>query len=250
MFLITTTQRCGSTWLTRMLAETTGTRDWYVDGLTLGFRLAKDSDPAALPRLAETLRQRPKIQVFKTHDVPSVSFDALCNAMPELRILTIRRDFKDVVVSRYFYVRYHWPTQPALGSVSGASAEYLAQIGDAPDWGALAALLGTKVLHRWACEWRAFEGGFQTPHAIRLHYASLLDGSDFERLSAFTGLPIRAGRSFAVEQRDETLQTGRIGNSRFNRDGRAGQWQAWFSPAQAAELDAMVLPKVCDPAEP
>ena len=241
MFLITTTQRCGSTWLTRMLAEMTASQDMYADGLQMGFSLAKPREPGAAERLAAYLRGQPETQVFKTHDVPSADFDAVCAAMPELRILTMQRDFKDVVVSRYFYMRHHWPTEPAFGSPPKWFAEYLAQIGDAPDRDALPVLLEARVLRTWAREWAAFEGAFGTHRAIRLQYDALLDGSAHPGLEAFTGLPVRGLKPFEAEQRDETLQTGRAGKARFHRNGRAGQWRDWFNSEEGKQLDALAV---------
>ena len=239
MFLITTTQRCGSTWLTRLIVAMTGSQDRYVDGLQMGFSLAGPREPGAVGKLADFLRGRPEVKVFKTHDVPSVDFDAVCAALPELRILTMKRDFKDVVVSRYFYMRHYWRTDPELGPPPAWFAEYLAGIGDAPDREALPALLDARVLRAWAREWAAFEGDFGTPRAIRLGYASLLDGSDYPRLEAFAGFPLQAIKDFAAEQQDETQQTGRIGNARFHRNGRAGQWRDWFGSDQGKQLDAL-----------
>lgn len=238
-WLVSTTQRCGSTWLTRMLAEMTGSPDRYVDGLPMGFGLSQPREPGAAEKLAAFLRGCTGIQVFKTHDVPSADFDAVCAAMPELRILTMQRDFKDVVVSRYFYMRHHWPTEPAFGPPPKWFAEYLALIGDLPDSEALPVLLEARVLHTWAREWAAFEGTFATPHAIRLPYHALLDGSAHRGLEAFTGLPVRDGKPFAAEQRDETLQTGRAGKARFHRNGRSGQWLDWFTTDQGKQLNAL-----------
>ena len=239
IFLVTTTQRCGSTWLTRMLADMTGSQEVYMDGLALGFRLSKPRQPGALERFADFLRGHAEIRVFKTHDVPSSDFDTVCAATPELRILTMQRDFKDVVVSRYFYMRHYWPTEPALGSPPPPFAEYLAQIGDVPDREALPALFNAKVLRGWAREWAAFEGAFDTPHAVRLRYAALLDGAAHPGLEAFTGLPVRGVKPFEAEQKDETLQTGRDGKARFHRNGRAGQWLDWFTDEQGKQLDAL-----------
>ncbi len=239
IFLITTTQRCGSTWLTRMLGSMAGSRDQYVDGLQMGFSLAAARAPEAAERLADHLRGQAEISVFKTHDVPSRDFDAVCGALPELRIVTMKRDFKDVVVSRYFYMRHHWPTDPGLGAHPKWFAEYLAGIGDVPDGEALAALLEARVLRTWAREWAAFEGAFTTPHALRLGYAALLEGSENARLETFTGVPVQAMNNFAAEQADETQRTGRNGSARFHRNGRAGQWREWFTREEAVQLDTL-----------
>jgi hypothetical protein len=239
MYLITTTQRCGSTWLTRMLADMTSSQELYVDCLQMGFRLSKPRQPGAVEKLADFLRSRPEIRVFKTHDVPSSDFDILSAAIPELRILTMRRDFKDVVVSRYFYTRHHWPTQPALGTMPPPFAEYLAQVGNASDREALPLLLDAKVLRGWAREWAAFEGAFSTHRGLRLQYIALLDGSAHSELESFTGLPLPGIKPFEAEQQDETLQTGRSGSARFHRNGRAGQWHDWFSSDEGKQLDAL-----------
>ena len=107
IFLVSTPQRCGSTWLVRMLAGMAESQEVYVDGLAMGFSLAKQRAAEAVEDLARRLRRDAgAVRVFKTHDVPSADFDAVCAAMPELRVLTMHRDFRDTVVSRYFYLRY------------------------------------------------------------------------------------------------------------------------------------------------
>jgi len=222
-----------------MLVAMTGSRDMYVDGLQMGFSLAAARKSGAVGRLADFLCEQSEVKVFKTHDVPSVDFDAVCAAMPELRVLTMKRDFKDVVVSRYFFMRHYWPTDPGLGPPPKWFAEYLAEIVDAPDAEALPALLNARVTRTWAREWAAFEGAFDTSNAIRLGYAALLDGSDYPRLEAFTGFPVQNLKNFAVEQQQETLQTGRTGTARFHRNGRAGQWRDWFTSDQGKQLDGL-----------
>ncbi len=139
MFLITTPQRCGSTWLVRMLCGMADARDAYVDGLAMGFGLTGTREVDAVDKLASHLRRNAEGIVFKTHDVPSGDFDAVCAAVPELRILTMHRDFPDTVVSRYFYLRYYWRTDPRLGPLSSEVAKFLAGIGDMPDHEALEA---------------------------------------------------------------------------------------------------------------
>lgn len=240
IFLISTTQRCGSTKLTRMVTEMCGSRNVYVNGLQMGFSLARPREPGAVESLADHLRTLPGVSVFKTHDVPSADFDAVCAALPDMRILTMQREFKDVVVSRYFYMRHHWPTQPALGPPPKWFAEYLVQIGDAPDGEALQMLVEARVIRSWAREWAAFESAFHTDRALRLRYEGLLDGSAHAELEAFTGLRVRGFKSFAAEQSAETLLTGREGNARFRRNGRTGQWREWFTSRQAEQLDAAV----------
>ncbi len=239
IYLVSTAQRCGSTWLVRMLCAMAEARDVYVDGLAMGFRLARTREDGAVERMAERLRSAGAGAVYKTHDVAARDFDALCAAMPELRVLTMRRDFRDTVVSRYFYLRYYWQTDPGLGALPTDFAQFLARTGAMPDREALAALLETETMAVWAREWAAFETPFTTPAALRVSYTGMLDESEFPRLSEFTGLPLRRPMTFTEEQHVETRETGREGRARFNRSGRAGEWREWFFESDAAKLEAV-----------
>ena len=258
IFLVSTPQRCGSTWLVRMLSGMAGVRDEYVDGLVMGFGLTGTRDAGAVDKLARRLRKNTTGVVFKTHDVPAWDFDTVCAAMPELRILTMHRDFRDTVVSRYFYLRYYWRTDPGLGPLPPEFASFLPEIGEVqgregmPDQEALEALLETQLVRGWAREWAAFEEPFTTPHAMRVSYTGMLDESEFAKLAEFTGLPLRKRKAFADEQRQETRETGRDGKARFNRRGRSGEWREWWTEEQGAWLMSLAgfrLPrsKKCPP---
>jgi hypothetical protein len=183
MFIISTPQRCGSTWLTRMMALMTDSRDVYMDGLKMGFRLAAPCEPKAVEKLSEFLRKEPLVKVIKTHDIPSSQFDAVCEAVPEVRILTMHRDFRDTVVSRYFYLRYYRQSTVGFEALSPAFREFLMVVGGMSDAEALVLLLGTPCVHGWAREWAAFEGPFASPNAMRITYDGMLDESDFPKLA-------------------------------------------------------------------
>ena len=242
MFLVSTTQRCGSTWLTRLLEAMTNSHCRYVDALALGFSLHGTNAPEAIAKLVETLQTMDQIQVFKTHDVPSGDFDAVCATMPELKVLTVRRDFRDVVVSRYFYYRYYWPTDPALGLLH----EYLAQsfhaMDGVADQQALTHLIDSPVVRNWAAEWSAFEGAFSTGNALRLRYEGLLDGAERQNLERFTRYPYPSLASFSTSQAQETAKTGRQGSHRFFREGQCGQWRKWFTEEEGLALESLVSP--------
>ena len=238
IFLVTTTQRCGSTWLVRMLEAMTGSMGCYVNGLEMGFRLRRVSAGTAVVDLGKMMRTTGDVRVFKTHDVPSRDFDAVCAELPELRVLTVSRDFKDVLVSRYFYYRYYWPTDAMLGPLPLHLAEFFGSLGRIGDRAALARLVKSGVLRNWAEEWAAFEGAFTTPNALRVTYAGLLDGSEKEALEEFTGRALPRLESFETMQQAETHDTGRGARSRFHREGRSGQWKRWFTAGEAAEISA------------
>ena len=240
MFLVTTTQRCGSTWLTRILERMTGSASGYVDGRELGFRVRAHSEEGAPEILAGALRSLRPAEVFKTHDIPSKDFDGVCAALPELRLLTVSRDFKDVIVSRYFYYRYYWPSDPTLGSFPQYLMDLFASFKNVPDRAALAQLIESPELRAWAEEWAAFEGAFATPNALRVRYSGLLDDSERSSLEAFTGRPFPRLASFEAAQEAETADTGRAGRTRFYRRGQCGQWREWFTGTQGRALDLSV----------
>ena len=216
-------------------------REVYVDGIRLGFRLVPPCEPGAVEKLAAFFQRRPAVKVFKTHDVGAKDFDAICAAMPELRVLTLHRDFRDVLVSRFFYLRYYWKSDPRLGALPRDVARFLNAVGGMPDRAALAALPDAPFVRGWAREWAAFEREFSTPHALRMRFTGMLDGSDFPRLAEFTGLPVRKAKPFAKEQAEETEQSGRTGMVRFNRRGCAGEWREWFTREAGAMLESMAL---------
>ena len=238
MVLVSTTQRCGSTWLVRILEAMTGSVSHYINGRELGFRLRGSNGVMAVAALEKEMRAQRGIRVFKTHDVPSCDFDAVCAAMPKVRVLTVSRDFKDVLVSRYFYYRYYWPTDAALGPLPGYLAKFFGRMGKMGDRAALARLAQSKILRNWAEEWAAFEGGFATARALRVTYRGLLDGSAHVALELFTGLACPRLESFQVMHQAETYETGRKARSRFHRAGRCGEWTRWLSPEQGAAIEA------------
>lgn len=241
MFLVSTTQRCGSTWLVRMLAAMTGSDCRYVDGTALGFDLRRVSAETAAQRLAGELRAAGGGRVFKTHDVPAKDFAAVCAVLPELRVLTVRRDFRDVLVSRYFYYRYYWPTDYALGPLPGHLARFFSAVEKADDRTALGQLIRSPLLGNWAEEWAAFEGELATPAALRVSYAGLLAGSERARLEHFVGRTLPQVDSFAETQRAEAAETGRAGPGRFNREGKCGGWKSWLTAEDSAEVAAHPL---------
>lgn len=245
MYLITTTQRCGSTWLTGMLEQMTGTAARYVDGLVCGFRLREPSAGTAAGEFGEMLRAESGARVFKTHDVPSWEFDAVCAAVPGLRVLTVSRDFKDVAVSRYFYYRYYWPGDPSLGPLPRHLAECFAGLAGLSDAESLGRLVRHAVLREWAQEWAAFEGDFASENVLRVRYAGLLDGSERAALEAFTGEPLPPVDSFAETQEAESAATGREGARLFHRRGQCGAWREWLTAAQGAEMDALAAAHLC-----
>lgn len=239
LFLLTTTQRCGSTWVARMLNRTLGQPCTYINCSRLGFELVRASSPGAVERLRDELRRRGPGGALKTHDIGARDFDTICEEIPELRVLTVRRDFRDVFVSRYFYYRYYWPTDPALGPLPTRLEDFFREQANADDHDTLARLADHDITLTWAREWAAFEAPFTTARAIRLTFSGLLDGTEQARLGAFVGLSPAPVASFEEVQRQETVDSGRVGMSRFNRDGTVGGWRKWLEEPAGLKLDEL-----------
>lgn len=241
-YVISTTQRCGSTCLTRMLERMTASRCIYLDCAAMGFALdgAVASEEAML-RL-ELALQEIETGVIKTHDLPTLMFDAIVQRLPHVRLLTVRRDFKDVVVSRFFYYKCYWPTDPSLGPLSPSLEAYFRGLEGLDDREAILTLFGTDILFDWAREWAAFEPPFQTDRALRMTFEQITSpdlGVARSLLEGFTGREWVVTGSFQSRQEGETSESGRIGPARFYRSGRTGQFREWFTDLQCDELDLL-----------
>jgi len=213
----------------------------YVEAAPLGFNLRELSAEAASTLFANQLRSLLTPPVLKTHDIPSRDFDSLADALPEAKLFTISRNFKDVFISRYFYARYHWETSPHLGARPEHLNQALAPLDHLSDGDALSALIPSPLLSFWARNWAAFETKFSTRDAIRITYEDMLSGAHQWRLEEFTGRQYVEPPSFLEFQDDESVKHGRFGHARFNRVGRHGQWKDWFTNEQSAIIDSIAL---------
>jgi hypothetical protein len=258
VFIVSTTQRCGSTWVTGTIEQAIRNRmrldgvpskgiklkPHYANCLQLGFSLTGKTSPSAVGALANYLAQwtsktvHESALLLKTHDIASAHFDELCDSLPQVRFVTIRRDFKDVVISRFFYYRYFW--KGAVGELPGYLKDDFQQFHTLSDAEALSSLIGMRSARVWAREWLAFDSPFTTPRALRIEYDTLLNGSGFKRLSEFCGMRVAPGRSLSLKQAEETKASGRQGNARFHRSGTSGQWRKWFSDEAAERLNHLL----------
>jgi hypothetical protein len=108
--LVSTTQRCGSTWLASMCYRIKGEFvAEYVGALDYGLA---DAEPPAGDRLIEgvarfsdSIKKFPG-SVFKTHDLPPALSPVFLEMNPDFHVVNVVRDFRDVLISRLFYNRY------------------------------------------------------------------------------------------------------------------------------------------------
>jgi len=240
-FLVSTTQRCGSTWLAKILESSFPPQPMrYLDCAALGFDLYRANNEIAIGKMAAALDVKAEYQVFKTHDVPSKDFDRICSTVPELKILTVQRPFKDVLISRYFFYRYYWPTDRSLGALGEPLAQLFDDVSALSDEDAISCVVNSPILKIWASEWKAFESEFTTPNAMRLCYGEMLAIENLGELETFIGSPIRNCDTFENQQEIETTLTGRKGKSRFFREGRPDQWKDWLTPEDIVIIDRLL----------
>jgi hypothetical protein len=239
-YLVSTTQRCGSTWLAKVLEGSLGAKHArYVDGRMIGFKLGALSEATAVPKLAKFIVNESSFQVFKTHDIGSRDFDAICESI-DLKVVTIRRSFKDVLISRYFYYRYYWPTEPSLGPLGPPLAEFFSDVSALSDEDAISCIINSSILPMWMAEWKAFEEPFANPNTLRLCYDEMVAGRAFSDLEQFLGRRLVPLDSFAHLQQAETKISGRDGCSRFYRVGGSQQWRQWMTSEDANSIDRLL----------
>jgi len=239
MYLITTTQRVASSYLQRILHCVTKLPEPYLDATACGFSLFDPTPDNAIERVAQRIEETGSA-IYKTHDIGTKDFPRLCARLPELKVLTISRDFEDVVVSRFHYYRYFWHAKRELGEFPDHLKPVFEKYNTMDDATALNDLVNTQLVRDWAAEWVAFEGPFdETKNVIRLRYTHFEFGF-LNHLWSFLGLDAPAKLpTFSEIQATEKANTGRDGNSRFHRRGRSGEAQEVFATESLWRLRAI-----------
>jgi hypothetical protein len=194
-----------------------------LDATACGFSLFDPTPDDAIERVSQRIEETGSA-IYKTHDIGTKDFDRLCARMPELKVLTITRDFADVVVSRFHYYRYFWHAKRELGAFPDHLKPYFDKYENWDDVSALNDIVHTDLILNWASEWAAFEGPLDgVKNALRLNYTDF-EYSSLNKLWEFLALmPPNKLPTFSEIQATETANTGRDGNARFHRRGRSGE---------------------------
>lgn len=239
MYLITSTQRVASSYLQRILHCATKLPEPYLDATACGFSLFEATPDDAIERVAQRIEEGGSA-IYKTHDIGTKDFPRLCARLPQLKVLTISRDFEDVVVSRFHYYRYFWHTNRELGAFPDHLKPVFDRYSGMEDHAALSDLVGTQLVRDWVAEWVAFEGVLnENESVIRLKYTDFEFGC-LNRLWNFLGLEAPLDLpTFSKIQVAEKAQTGRDGNARFHRRGRSGEAQEVFTTELLWEVRAI-----------
>lgn len=186
--LITSPQRCGSTWLTRITASvfTEPFFDHFIyqnKKPKLRFNI---KTPTAISNYIDLINDYDRV-VLKTHDVSPLNCGNILEKIPELKIATINRDFKDIVVSRYFHNRYHKKAQKdkytTIEDIDSAVHN------ERDDVKAINKLCYSELFENWLHEWNIFNLPFKHERVFTTRYEKLFQTEEIRRYMAFLGAP-------------------------------------------------------------
>jgi len=252
-FLVTTTQRCGATWVAAICRAITdqGKPAGYVPGLDCGLMDFGDwdADPAGKIRQFSRLFRAPKHRgkaVFKTHDLPPALVGEFLEQNPNFHVVNVVRDFRDVLVSRVMYNRHHLPSNGRR-----IESRFVRNHPDLSDDELIKRFFGSREMLQWFVNWKIFAAAVPHERYIRLRYESLLTEKGLhEAISSLyvahhaTGPP-DASQVSKIEAATRFRDTAAEGSGRrirrevksnFFRKGIAGDYRRFFGKRESEFL--------------
>lgn len=211
--------KSGSTWLYNIVRELTGGEAPPVEYLNPEWR-NPSIDPAKLDALLAALRPSDNF-VVKNHFNSREQRDSLL-AHPDVRVLNITRDLRDMLVSAYYHVR-------RVNGYDGDFTRYYWETGRAT-------MLSVDRYHRL---WKVVSPKVYTASYERLHADF---GGQVREIAAFLSVPatdeqiarLRGETSLdALRQRYGEAEAG----DKFFRKGVVGDWQNHLTPEIKADID-------------
>ena len=210
--------KSGSTWLREIVAAMRP-----FEPLPAGFhvpRIPSYADPVAVPALLASGVPARRNLLAKAHIYAPHLRDALL-ADPSVRVLNIRRDIRDVLVSHYFHLSH-------LGKVSGPFARYYWRLGRLKAQQLLDyhAVWDVSAANLYAARYESLKERFADEVAAVGRFLGVdLDAAAIARIEAATSLD-------RLRQR-----AGQIGHDpRFFRQGGSGGWAAHFDQRMLDDL--------------
>jgi hypothetical protein len=210
--------KSGSTWLREIVA-----RIRPFEPLPAGYHLPRVpsyADPVALPKLLASGLAGEREFLSKSH-IYAPSLRDLLLDHPHARVLNIRRDIRDTLVSHYFHMSY-------LGKVKGGFGRYYWTVGRLKaqqilDYHRVWSVGAGNVL---ATDYDRLKKEFATEVAgIGRFLGRDLDQAELEQIRSATSLDLLRSRAKEIGH-----------DPRFFRDGRSGGWEAHFAPAMLEDL--------------
>jgi hypothetical protein len=239
--LITSPQRCGSTWLSNMTA--------FVFGSMKACFLYQDEEPKlwfdkknpkAISNLVDLINSSDKA-VFKSHDVSPVNWDEILKNIPELKITKITRDFKDVVISRYFYERYHIVRNDETNEKTKLRREETnkriksAVNNEQDDIKAINKLCYTDLFEKWLYNWKIFNLPDTNERVFKTRYEKLFEREEIERYMKFLDAPqhiaghIQKIHDYKMYYFEESKFNLSKKEERFCRNGKIGDHKNYMT---------------------
>lgn len=251
--LVSTTQRCGSSWIASICCRIIGNsqRPTYVGGLPFGlldFARYGSEDEEKVVNYSRRLRD-PAImlndRVFKTHDLPPRLAPIFLEQNPDFVVINVVRDFRDILISRLMYNRYYLPT---LGTAT--ECKFVAENAHLSDIEMARQFYGTAEMLEWLANWKLFDEETEHDRYLRLRYEDLLEDGQLKRIiEKLVQLLLPSG--LAQPQIDETMAACTFENielnarksrkqrevkSDFCRKGVSGDHERYLTKHQSAVL--------------
>lgn len=235
--LITTTQRCGSTWTTRVTRNSLGLKSTYINGLSFNVGPQRRNTQEDIARF---LRHIPNNTVCKTHDFPDSCWETCLDTQQALKIVTVLRNFKDVLVSRYFHDVHHkkleWKDPKAKNDLF---ISFYKQIpNELPDKEAINFLIHETDWAKASFKhWKSFNLNLSHPRFYRLSFEEMVnkpeetfrDYADFLKITRRKMERVRRNLSFSFMSNTESSRSKKEGAAKFYRKGLVGDGDNYIS---------------------
>lgn len=194
--LISTTQRCGSTWISSMCCKIFGKSESgeYVSGLPqrlMDVSLFGCGDAERVAEFSQTVRNavlKTGLRVFKTHDLPLRLVPLFLDQNPDFWVFNIVRDFRDVMISRLMYNRYYLPT---VGLP--VECRFVEEQLHLTEVEMVRQFYGTKEMLDWLVQWKLFNEPVEHERYARLEYEVLLNEVELKRTVELLGQKLISG---------------------------------------------------------
>lgn len=208
--LVTSAMRVGSTWMIRILQEYYGIPHVYIN----------EEQSAAITNSGNIWTVEDKL--VKSHLILPKDYFSLLENNPQLKIVRVRRDFRDALASRFYYSRYHADNNEILklGEESDSDHELLLKVVENSD-----------IIQNWYNLLRNYEGEFEHERFLDISYEEMKADGYLKLDNFFCGnfKPIFEKLEFSRCQQLEKNNTGRKGKALFCREGKIGKGRELFT---------------------